>query len=111
MEEVTEHIKSFYERIGQWILMLVVALAVGLLWLSWRNGWFPFGTASFMTPAVTTPPQPTQEDILQSLTAPAAPTSSPAAVLKQLTPPKSSKTIQTNPIDTTSVLDSLTPKK
>ena len=88
-----------YEKVGRWVIAIVAVLVVGWLWVSWRSGWFPFGAQ-----------QTTQQEILDSLTATNVPTSSPAAVLKTLTPTAQTKTKMTA-ASTTSILDSLTPKK
>ena len=88
-----------YEKVRRWVIAIVAVLIAGWLWASWRSGWFPFGTQ-----------QTTQQEILDSLTATNVPTSSPAAVLKTLTPTAKTKTKMTA-ASTTSILDSLTPKK
>ena len=88
-----------YEKVWRLVIAIVVVLVVGWLWVSWRSGWFPFEAQ-----------QATQQEILDSLTATNVPTSSPAAVLKTLTPTAQTKTKMTA-ASTTSILDSLTPKK
>ena len=90
-----------YEKVGRWVIAIVAVLVVGWLWVSWRSGWFPFGAQ-----------QTTQQEILDSLTATNVPTSSPAAVLKTLTPTAKTKMeTKMTAASTTSILDSLTPKK
>ena len=78
--------------------MLVAALFVVWVWLSWRGGWFPFNASGVVAP------QQTQESILNSLSAPTTPTTNPTSILKQLTPSTSVKSAAT----TTATLQSLT---
>lgn len=118
-----EHIKSFYEKGGQWWLIFAVAVVAVLLWMSWFNGWFPFsGSSPFFGGKEK---ELTTEEILKSLTPLKSATSSPedvAATLKTLesltpTPAPTSKTkpkaTSPAPIDpeTAAILESLTPKK
>ncbi len=112
---------------GWSVLLLVVALLAAGLWVSWRNGWFPFG--AFSNPFQKSGPTPQQvidslsattstmtaeeanapSKTLSSLSAPA----NPVATTTQVSQGKSVVNTTTQPSTTASpsALDSLTPKK
>ena len=94
--------KFFLEGKWRWIVMGVVILLMGWLWVSWRNGWPPFGGESVVMPI--------PRQVIDSLTATGTPPRSESVVetLKQLTSTPGSAAETTS---NTSVLDSLTPKK
>lgn len=84
----------------------MVTLACVWLWVSWRNGWFPFSSGVGTTISGKTEQQLSEKDVLDSLTSTA--TSSPTLssdVLKSLTSSPAKKNVK--PVDTT-VLGSLT---
>ena len=91
-QEMLRQREPLWQRAGKWILLLVAAVLLILLFASWRNGWFLFGSG-----------EPTQEEILKSLTAPGPAKGDPSAILLGLTPPPGA-TAATN---TAPILDSL----
>ena len=105
-QEMTDYMKS--SRGGEerkWILLLGVAafIVVGV-WITWRNGWSPFGEEGTLTERS----QKTESDMLASLSASRASAHSSEISLSELTPPASPTKKKTT--DVTSILDSLTPK-
>jgi len=88
----------------EWRLLVPITIAaLVFVWLgvAWFCNWFPFSYDR------ATPPQVLQEkEILNSLTATGTPTETATSTLKELT----AGTSATSAI-TTSILDSLTPKK
>lgn len=101
--------KTFFERTGQWILMLVAVVTVVWLWMSWRNGWFPFLSAATVAAPEKIEQQLSEKDVIDSLTSSAtsSATLSPSA-LKSLTSSPAKKNAKL--IDP-AVLDSLTSTK
>lgn len=79
------------------------------LWMSWRNGWFPFSLGATVTAPEKIEQQLSEKDVIDSLTSSASSsaTLSPSA-LKSLTSSPAKKNAK--PIDP-AVLDSLTPSK
>ncbi len=91
-QEMFRQNEPLWQRAGKWVLLLVAALLLIWLWVSWRNGWFPFGSG-----------EPTQQEILDSLTAPGPAKGDPSAILLGLTPPPGA----TAATDIAPILDSL----
>jgi len=93
----------FFEGTYRWVLV-VVALLAGLLFATWLYGWYPFG-------ALQAQRQSPKQDVLTSLSTTTPVTGS----LKDPTPAPTagvatSTTSSPVPIETNSILDSLTPK-
>lgn len=95
-----------YEKVWRWIIAVAILLVAGWLWVSWLNGWFPFG--AWQTPQ-------TPQEILDSLTPISAPTDNSTDVLntlETLTPlVQTEAEVNTATDSTTSILDSLTPQQ
>ena len=103
-QEMTNYMKSPNQGTWRWMAMPLVVLLVGWLWISWRSGWFPFGTGYIATEGT----EQRQANILNSLTASASVGNDPGILLKQLTPSASTKNPATND---GAVLGSLTAKE
>ena len=95
-QEMLNEKPPFWQGAGKWVLLLAAALLLVWLWASWRNGWFPFGSDTL-----------TQQEILDSLTAPGPSTVDPTEMLKSLTPPPGAKAATS----TDSILKSLSPSR
>ena len=107
----------------KWAAALLVACVAVWLWVSWINGWFPFGAHRVL------PGQESQDmhKVIDSLSAPSTATDTaaevPSGVLEQLSAsapaagqkPAGATTSAVNtapsPAPSSSVLDSLTPKQ
>lgn len=92
-----------------WILFSIVVIIVGWLGVAWFLGFFPFSYK-------TTLQQQAYQKVYDSLTATGTSETIPNTVLKELTatsssPTQSTKSSQETPTITSSVLDSLTPKR
>ena len=108
MNDMNEQ-KSFCQRKEGLAVMLIIALVVLWLGVSWLNGGFPFSSQS-----VPSSEKLEQQALLDSLTPPAGAVSTPlsAELLKTLTAPPQSKTKgKTSATSSAALLESLTPPK
>jgi len=99
--EMINQMEPAHCRWWLWVLIVVTILVSGWLVISWFRGWFPF---SFSPTSPSVPPV-TQEE-LNSLTATRTPTTISTSTIKTLAATSSSAATVTS-----SILDSLTPKK
>jgi len=102
-------------QLWKWLIAVAVLVVAGLLWVSWRFGLFPLVSGTVTSPSEQMP-QPTQEQTIDSLSAPRVPESSPAPVFESLTPApapvaEASDNAAGSPTVDQSVLDSLSAPK
>lgn len=97
-----------FGQLWKWLLAGAVVVLVGWLWMSWRADSFPFGSSSGGTQNTEQAP-PSEESVIDSLTATGMPDSQSASSSQSLTPePSSGKSPAVgSPTVDSSILDSL----